>query len=454
MNFNDYPAVPGGEGAQQDSPHAPGPTFPTPNVKHSKALFTSFGEMMEESVEIHPLIGDIIERGCTCQIFGPSGHGKTFIALDMALSVATGGLWNGIQCEKGLVFYFNGEAWGGFKRRCRAWRKHHGVTGQIGFHSSRTAIGFDANSIEQAVSEVKALEKQSGQKVAFIVIDTLARHIIGNENDTRGMSDFIRTVDGLRDMFPGSTVLVVHHTGNNAETTNRSRGSSALKGALDVEMSCMDYTLTFTKTKDAEIPPSVDFKWQIVSVGTKPNGDQITSCAVVYGEKPTGALKAAAEKVSDPAKTLLEIIQKHHTGEVEAIRELFYEREKIRLNKPDRKPDSQKTAFNRAIKSLIEQKLITQKGTILQTGQTGQDGTNGALYRVGNGTDGTHTLKSVPDVPMNCTDITPDGYASFLDVETAMTVPAEVYPGADTSPACSDAGYEQFPAAEIINFNF
>ena len=46
-------------------------------------------------------------------IYGPSGEGKTFVALDWALSVATGRSWQGKQTKQGPVVYIAGGRWSG-----------------------------------------------------------------------------------------------------------------------------------------------------------------------------------------------------------------------------------------------------------------------------------------------------------------------------------------------------
>jgi hypothetical protein len=352
-------------------------------------MFQSFAEIMDEVIEVKELVGGIVQGGCTCQLFGPSGDGKTFIAIDLGLSVATGSDWNGMPCKPGLVVYFNGEGRHGFKLRLRAWRKYHGYAGSPAFYASKKVITFDEAGIALAVAEIQRIEEQTNQKVALIIIDTLARHITGDENSTQDMGEFIRQVDGLRDLFSDSTAMLVHHTGNSAEAKGRGRGSSALKAALDIEIQCMDYCLTFTKCKDIEAPEPIDFKLQIIEVGRKENGEAITSCAVVYGEKPAKARAAAVKKIDGSNKCLLEIIEKHVTGEVEEIRPLFYAAEKSRLNEPDRKQGTLKTTFSRSIIFLIGQKIITQDGSILQTAQTAQDGTNGNCTGRANGTNGT-----------------------------------------------------------------
>jgi hypothetical protein len=71
-------------------------------------------------------------------------------------------------------------------------------------------------------------------KPKLIIIDTLARATPGmDENCAGDMSRFISTCDYMKRNF-GCAVLIVHHTGH--RESNRARGSSALKGAMDFEI--------------------------------------------------------------------------------------------------------------------------------------------------------------------------------------------------------------------------
>jgi RecA-family ATPase len=54
-------------------------------------------------------------------VFGDPGSGKTFIALNVAASVATGIAWNGQNVKQGSGFYIAGEGFSGISRRLAAW---------------------------------------------------------------------------------------------------------------------------------------------------------------------------------------------------------------------------------------------------------------------------------------------------------------------------------------------
>jgi len=364
-----------------------------------KPMFQSFHEMMAEVIEIKELIGGIISGGCTCQLFGPSGDGKTFIALDLGLSVASGINWNGLPCKQGLVIYFNGEGRHGFKLRGKAWQKHHGIYGKVDFYASRTAISFDVQGIEKAIAEIKLIEQQTSQKVSLIIIDTLARHLIGDENSTKDMSEFVRAVDNMRDTFTDSTALIVHHTGNNAEVTGRSRGSSALKAALDIEIQCMKGSLTFTKCKDIEAPAPIEFKLKVLEVGTKPDGTSITSCVPVYGEKSTkNNTSETAVKMSKEELTIYQIIKSHESGiHIDDARAAYIKHKtsfdsQIKLN-------STYKSFTRNLESLtLKNKISIDTNSIIKTDLVDMTGHFQQMSTLVTGQDWTLSLRSVQNV--------------------------------------------------------
>jgi hypothetical protein len=82
------------------------------------------------------------------------------------------------------------------------------------------------------------------------------------------MSSFIMNVDRYIRIPFKANVLLVHHSGH---TTGRARGSSALKAALDAEYMVEKdenfVTITPTKMKDSELPPSLTLQFKKVELG-------------------------------------------------------------------------------------------------------------------------------------------------------------------------------------------
>lgn len=279
----------------------------------SKTRFISAAEFLAEATTVRWFTKGLIPQDTTGAVFGPSGEGKTFVLVCIAIAGATGRITlGGREVTKGIVMYCAGEGFSGLKRRVKAYVKHHGIdAGDLALlHLSKEAISFETPDIRDAITEGRALQEKHGQPVTLIVIDTLNRHLVGDENSTADMSAFIKAVDALRGAFPGSVAIVVHHTGHAETARTRARGSSALKAAMDFEILCRDGELTFTKVKDAEAPPPIEFKLVPVEIGTDEDGEPITSCIVEYGQKSAKNGQNGQKKLGKAERLGLETLQK------------------------------------------------------------------------------------------------------------------------------------------------
>ena len=70
----------------------------------------------------------------------------------------------------------------------------------------------------------------------MIVVDTLHRFLLGDENSAQDAKTMLDACAALMREF-NCSVLLVHHTGVSEEAQHRARGSSAWRGALDIEIS-------------------------------------------------------------------------------------------------------------------------------------------------------------------------------------------------------------------------
>jgi AAA domain len=71
------------------------------------------------------LVADFVPERSIAMLFGPPGVGKSFVALDLALSVATGRPWHGRATRRGPVVYVFAEGQAGAKKRINGWLKTH-----------------------------------------------------------------------------------------------------------------------------------------------------------------------------------------------------------------------------------------------------------------------------------------------------------------------------------------
>ena len=331
--------------------------------------FTSGYELLSEDIMIDYLIQGIIETDTSGQLFGPSGAGKTFVALDMSLCIATGKRWNNREVKQGLVIYFCAEGRAGISRRIKAWCIIHGKNKDdlSLIHISKNTIEFSQDKEETIVMNILAIPEAHEKQVALVVIDTLARHMPSgaDENSTKDMSIMIHVVDGIREKLGNCVIMFVHHSGHSS--MERARGASALKAALDFEICCKPGELKFTKMKDAEAPESIGFKLKSVIISEDSDIEELNSAVVEYGASAkskktdlTATDKIAIELLIETSSKVQEQINNKWACNEKVWRGMFYEQQ--RGLKPDAKQDSMKQAFNRMKASLSNTGIISIQG--------------------------------------------------------------------------------------------
>jgi hypothetical protein len=162
-------------------------------------------------------------------LFGESGSGKSFLALDLAFAVQMGGKWIGHRVKRpGTTVYVAAEGFPGYVTRVLAWKRFHGWSGTtfgICFHGDPVDL-LD----ESAVSALIAAAVKLRPRVTLVILDTLPRCMPGgDENSAKDMGAVVRSADMIRKALR-CTVMLVHHPGKKNESE---RGSGALRGGAD-----------------------------------------------------------------------------------------------------------------------------------------------------------------------------------------------------------------------------
>jgi len=268
------------------------------------------GEMASDTSCPDYLINKIMEANSTAQLYGASQSFKSFIALDMALCIATGRPWMGKVVKQGSVAVIAYEGEGALKRRVRAWGIHnHEDMQNVPAAIVGKPTGLASDESAEAISEtLKAM------KPRLVVIDTLSKAMAGvSENSAEDMNAVIRRAETyFRDAF-GCAVLFIHHTGHT--NTGRARGSSALHAGIDTEFFVkrvegeLMSEIKSTKMKDGEPVGDMLVKLSVVGLGYNDDeGNEITSLACDYATTmPTGVGAPAADK--DDMRAVLRAIK-------------------------------------------------------------------------------------------------------------------------------------------------
>lgn len=209
------------------------------------------------------------------QLYAPSYAGKTFLVLDLALSICNHVPWFGQEIKhdtsfseitgqpkaRDYVVYILSEGAFDFRQRIEAWITAH--------------PGTDYDKLIVARQKSLDLSKPGGwQKIAhefsedtriahlkdrigLVVIDTQSMLLDVEENSNRDMSAAASVLQDASS-FMGCPAMLVHHTGKAGDS---SRGASSMVAAMDVVMrlkACEDGAglkqMTFEKVKGAKLP--------------------------------------------------------------------------------------------------------------------------------------------------------------------------------------------------------
>lgn len=258
---------------------------------------------------IEGILPDGMELGA---LWGKPKTGKSFLALDMALSLAAGIDWHGHKVlEPRPVLYIACDGQASSAKRIKAWLKKHGLERlPEGFYLLPFPVALDdKRSLQTLIATLKELEKACG-RFALAVVDTLARCMRGNENSARDMKRFVQGC-GTIHRASGASVLVVHQSGKNE--TKGMRGNSSWHGGIEAELHVSQkghggvITLRCNAFKDAEPFEPMEFELEPASTGREDADGEVVFSRVpaLWRNKPRNSApppprRNAATQLDDP----------------------------------------------------------------------------------------------------------------------------------------------------------
>jgi hypothetical protein len=256
-----------------------------------QARASGFNLLSDDAIETLPplawLIDEMFPLGAFGVLYGEPGTGKSFVALSLAFAIARGDAWCGRPVQRGKAVYVAAEGKGGIPKRVRAWKRAFAAPGRAGVEFLAQQLDMlNRTEVDKFISAIRPLAP------CFVIVDTLARCFgEGDENETKAMNSFVANVDYIRTEL-GAAVLVLHHTSK--ANTKAARGSSALRGAVDVEFAIQKKAgtnrirLTCEKQKDSD-----PFAPILLTLDTVDIGGGQTSCVVKEATSDDAAPEAA-----------------------------------------------------------------------------------------------------------------------------------------------------------------
>ena len=247
-----------------------------------------FAHEMAGQEPIRWLIKGVVPKAELIILYGASGAGKTFVALDHAFAIARGVDWRGRRVDQGVVVIIAAEGGKGVAQRLQAYAQYHGI--DLRDVPNLRIITAAPNFLEgDDIAEVIA-ELQSIGGVSCVMVDTLAQVTPGaNENTSEDMGRALSNVR-LIHRATDATVYGIHHAGK--DLSRGSRGWSGLKAAADAQIEVLrheggDREIHIEKMKDGEDGTRWGFKLEVVDLGVDYDGDPVTSCVAIESDMPT-----------------------------------------------------------------------------------------------------------------------------------------------------------------------
>ncbi|CAB4158620.1 Primase, C-terminal 2 [uncultured Caudovirales phage] len=306
------------------------------------------------------LIKNVLPDAGLIVLFGASGSGKTFVAIDMAYAIAMGIHWRGNRTKKGRVLIIAAEGGKGMSKRLKAYLKHHKIDpADVDIGLLTVPPNF---LLSEDVTELAAAVAASGG-ADVIIVDTMAQVTPGaNENSSEDVGLALANARAL-ETATGATILMVDHSGKDA--SKGVRGWSGKRAAADAELEVLKYEngtreLRITKMKDGDDGLKWGFRLETIVVGMDADGDPITSCVAVEADVPVPVVQETgpkAQRFGPHERHVLEIIEDQYAGVERAPLAELFDKCFAAMTKPEApKRDLRRRDLDRAIQSLAKRK--------------------------------------------------------------------------------------------------
>ena len=209
-------------------------------------------EAFQDQLPIDWIVEKLFSAGSVSVLYGDPGSKKTYAMIDCAVCVVLGKLWLGFTTEKSTVLIIDEEC--GLRRLNRRIRQT--VRGHTELEKMLLAYISIAQFDLQKEKDLLILEgkiKEIGAK--FVIIDAFVDIMPGgDENSSQAVHPVFRGLRYIADKYQ-LAIVVIHHANRNGGI----RGSSAISGAVDMEMKITSPknsdTIKFETIKTRDVAP-------------------------------------------------------------------------------------------------------------------------------------------------------------------------------------------------------
>jgi RecA-family ATPase len=198
-------------------------------------ISTFSDEVNLELAEPVCVVDGLLRPGDKMMMSGPSKAGKSFTLMELAIAVAEGAEWLGMQCTPGNVIYVNFEL--RRENRIRRMKKIYEALWVAPEHTGR----IHSLDLKGQAAPIEALKSKIIRSVAkyrptVIILDPIYKIMIGDENNARDVAEFCNILDAIC-VETGAAIVYCHHHSKGAQSSKQSvdRASGSGVFARDVD---------------------------------------------------------------------------------------------------------------------------------------------------------------------------------------------------------------------------
>lgn len=197
-------------------------------------LYDASSILADNPPEKQWLVKDLIPAGYVLMLFSPEGIGKSVFAYNLALSMATGTSFLGLQTQPGRVLYMDEENPDSYVYEilaswCRARTiKPETLSGRLTI-GRFALLGYPASHWSPLLASYVKVAAPS--LIIFDTFSSLLPFVENIENDSATMKGLLRAIRNVKGDVPSATILILHHPAKG--DNNRPRGSGSIGQDVD-----------------------------------------------------------------------------------------------------------------------------------------------------------------------------------------------------------------------------
>jgi RecA-family ATPase len=192
------------------------------------------------------LIDGVLRQGHKMMIAGPSKAGKTFLLIELAWAIASGGAWIGQYCRQGKVLYINLEVDAAscdhrFKTVARRMKVPREAVQNVHVWNLRGHNETLAGLLPPL------LRRCRNERYAAIIIDPAYKINAGDENSAAEVAKFCNMIDQIS-RETGASMIYCHHHSKGAQgrknSMDRASGSGVFARDADALIDLLEVTVS------------------------------------------------------------------------------------------------------------------------------------------------------------------------------------------------------------------